>query len=404
MQQTIGRISAAKTQKYLGEKGLIAFIVLLSAIIPLSIDIYLPALPRMSETFNDTRGLINYTLIGFFIFFGISTLIWGPISDKFGRKPILQTGLFIYVAGSILCVFATNVYSLIFYRILQAIGSGAIVAVAGAVVKDSFEGKKRESVMALVQSMAMIAPLIAPIIGAFILKVTSWQGVFVVLSLFGIFSFIGASLFQESIDEKHDGNLASSLGRLVHVAKNPRFSSLMLVFLLSQIANMAYVSSSAYIYVKDFHLSEQTYSLFFAANACFLIMGPLFYIKLSTFMNSNKIIITGFVFMLISGIFVCTLGQISPWFFAAALIPSSFFGGVVRPLGANLMFNQQKGDAGSASSLMGFGGTVFGSLGMFIASLNLVNNITLIGLITVITSTLSLILWFAISKKIVTQP
>lgn len=400
MQQTIGKISATKTQKYLGEKGLVIFVILLSAIIPLSIDIYLPALPKMAERFNDTSGLINYTLIGFFMFFGISTLIWGPISDKYGRKIILQIGLLVYVIGSILCIFATNVYSIIFYRILQAIGSGAIVSVAGAVVKDSFEGKKRESVMALVQSMAMIAPLIAPIIGAFILKITSWQGIFVVLSIFGIISFVGACLFQESIDEKHEGNLLSSLGRLAHVIKNPRFSSLMLVFLLSQIGSMAYVSSSAYIFVKDFNLSEQTYSFFFAANACFLIMGPLFYIKISKFISSKKIIIMGFTFMLISGILIFVFGKISPLIFALTLIPSSFFGGVVRPLGANLMFNQQKGDAGSASSLMGFGGTVFGSFGMFLASLNLVNNITLIGILTVLSSIVSLVLWFMVSKKI----
>ena len=134
MEQTID----LKVQKKLGEKGLIFFIIFLSLVIPLSTDIYLPALPKMAIIFNDTKGLISYTLIGFFIFFGISTLIWGPISDKYGRKPILTLGVLIYTIGSVLCVLASNIYGLIIYRVIQSIGGGAIVAIAGAIVKDSF--------------------------------------------------------------------------------------------------------------------------------------------------------------------------------------------------------------------------------------------------------------------------
>lgn len=396
MQQAIN----LKAQKKLGEKGLIFFIIFLSLVIPLSTDIYLPALPKMAVIFNDTKGLVSYTLIGFFIFFGLSTLVWGPISDKYGRKPILTLGIIIYTIGSILCVVATSVYSLIIYRIIQSIGGGAIVAIAGAIVKDSFEGKKRESVMAFVQSMSMIAPLLAPIIGAFLLKITSWRGLFVALTSFGILAFIGVLLFEESIDDKHDGSVLSSIGRLIHVAKNPNFSSLMIIFLLSQIGNMAFVSASAYIYINKFHLSEQAYSFFFAANAFFLIIGPLFYIKISKHLSSFQIVVGSFAITTVSGILVCAFGLSSPFIFAIALIPTSFFSGVLRPLGTNLMFNQQKGDAGSASSLMNFAATIFGTFGMFIASLNKIDNVILLGALTVITSIISIILWFPISKKI----
>ena len=394
------QVISLKTQKKLGEKGLIFFIIFLSLVIPLSTDIYLPALPKMAVIFNDTKGLVSYTLIGFFIFFGLSTLVWGPISDKYGRKPILTLGIIIYTIGSILCVIATSVYSLIIYRIIQPIGGGAIVAIAGAIVKDSFEGKKRESVMAFVQSMSMIAPLLAPILGAFLLKITSWRGLFVALASFGILAFIGVLLFEESNDDKHEGSVISSIGRLVHVAKNPNFSSLMIIFLLSQIGNMAFVSASAYIYVNKFHLSEQAYSFFFAANAFFLIIGPLFYIKMSKYFSSFQIVVGSFAITTVSGILVCGFGLSSPFIFAIALIPTSFFSGVLRPLGTNLMFNQQKGDAGSASSLMNFTATIFGTFGMFIASLNKIDNVILLGALTIITSIISIILWFPISKKI----
>ena len=156
-------------QIYLKEKGLMIMISLFSAIIPLSIDLYLPVLPKMVEKLNTTQSLVNLTLTFFYIFFGISTLLLGPLSDKYGRKKILLIGTILYTLSSFFCMMAINVESLILFRIIQAIGSGAIVAVASAIIKDSFDGKKRETMFAIVQSMMMIAPIIAPLLGAFLL-------------------------------------------------------------------------------------------------------------------------------------------------------------------------------------------------------------------------------------------
>jgi DHA1 family bicyclomycin/chloramphenicol resistance-like MFS transporter len=173
-------------QKYLGSKGLIVLIALLSAFVPLSTDLYLPALPGMSRYFNASADLINLTLIGFFVFYSFGTLFWGPLSDKYGRKPILLIGLSLYVAASILCANAWNVYSLILFRILQAVGGSAAGAIAMAMVKEVFEGRRRESVLALVQSMVLISPALAPVLGAFLLGFTSWRGVFWILAGIGV--------------------------------------------------------------------------------------------------------------------------------------------------------------------------------------------------------------------------
>ncbi len=113
---------------------------------------------------------MNLTLISFFLFYTIGALFWGPLSDKFGRKPILLIGLFLYTVSSVLCALAGTIAWLIVYRIIQAIGTGAVTAVAMAVVKDVYEGRKRESVLAWVQSISMAAPVIAPVIGDLILS------------------------------------------------------------------------------------------------------------------------------------------------------------------------------------------------------------------------------------------
>ena len=151
------------TQRYLGNRGLIVLIALLSAFVPLSTDLYLPALPGMGDFFGVSATLTNLTLILFFLFFSLGLLVWGPLSDKYGRRPVLLAGLALYIAASAGCAASLEVWHLVAFRILQAIGGSAASAVATAMVKDVYDGRKRESVLALVQSMVVISPAVAKI-------------------------------------------------------------------------------------------------------------------------------------------------------------------------------------------------------------------------------------------------
>lgn len=388
-----------KGQKYLGEKGLIILIAFLSAFIPLSTDLYLPALPRMAESFKAATSLINLTLILFFVFYAAGTLFWGPLSDKYGRKRVLLTGLVIYTAASALCALSGNVYQLIVFRVLQAIASGAATSVAQAVVKDVYSGRKRESVLALVTSMAMISPIVAPVVGALVLNFTTWRGVFWVLAVVGLMVTAGAVAMEETIGQRYTGNIIQSMGRLGVVAKNPGFASLLLTFSLMAIPMMSFISASSYIYVDQFGLSEQMFSYFFAGNAFFMVIGPLLYMRISRYFRSNSIITAGFIFSTVSGLLISTVGNVSPWFFALAVLPATLAGSITRPPSANLMLEQQKGDTGAAVSLMSCTFTVFGSIGMMIISFNWANRILVMGLLYFIIALLSLILWLFVSKK-----
>ena len=388
-----------KPQKYLGEKGFVVLIAFLSAFIPLSTDLYLPALPRMAENFNAAPSLINLTLILFFLFYAAGTLVWGPLSDKYGRKRILVIGLVLYTIASALCALSGNVYQLIIFRVIQAIASGAATSVAQAVVKDSYFGRKRVSVLALVSSMAMISPIVAPVVGALILRFTSWRGVFMVLTVVGLLITIAGIAMEETIEERYEGTIIQSLGRLGIVAKNPGFVTLLFTFSLMGIPMMSYISSSSYIYVSQFGLSEQVYSYFFAANAFFMVIGPMLYMKLSQYFKANSIISASYVITCISGLLISTIGNQSPWIFALSLLPATLFGSITRPPTANLMLEQQKGDTGAAVSLMSCTFTVFGSIGMIIISLNWANRIRVMGLMYLVLALISLGLWIPISKK-----
>jgi multidrug resistance protein len=239
------------TQKYLGPKGLVILIALLSAFVPLSTDLYLPALPGMSTYFHVGIEKINLTLTFFFIFYAAGTLIWGPLSDRYGRKPILLIGLSIYVAASVFCSLTDSLVGLIVCRILQATGGSAAGAVATAIVKDSYSGRQRESVLAIVSSMVTISPAVAPVLGAFLLKVMSWRGIFWSLAIIGAVALIGTLFFEESIEQRNSTRLFQSFARMGVVLQNMRFTALLIVFSIINIASMAFISGSTYIY-QDF--------------------------------------------------------------------------------------------------------------------------------------------------------
>src|SRR5512147_2709303 len=172
---TTSQLFRTPSQKYLGSRGLIILIALLSAFVPLSTDLYLPALPTMSRNLQAPTAQISLTLSAFFVLYSVGMLVWGPLSDRYGRKPILLIGLSVYVLSSGLCSIATSVSALTVFRALQAAGGSAAGAVASAIVKDTFSGRKRESVLAIVQSLTMISPAVAPMLGAMLLSVTTWR-------------------------------------------------------------------------------------------------------------------------------------------------------------------------------------------------------------------------------------
>ena len=391
-------------QKILGANGLVILIALLSAFVPLSTDLYLPALPKMSAYFGVSADRINLTLTAFFIFYALGTLVWGPLSDHYGRKPILISGLGLYVISSALCAFMWSVDGLILCRIFQAIGGSAAGTVATAIVKDVYSGKKRGSVLAIVQSMVLISPAAAPVLGAFLLKVMSWRGVFWALTGIGALALVVSLLFEESIAQRTSGVLLQSLGRLGRVLQNRGFAILLVLFSLGSISSLAFIASSTYIYQDGFHLSGQMYSYYFSLNALGLIAGPMIYLWLSQRFHAENIIRVCFVIIVASGLLVCLLGNLHPWVFALCILPASTAGSCLRPPAANMMLEQQKGDTGAVSSLMGCTGLLMGSLGMQLISLPWSNMIIALGIMTIGTAVVSLIAWPFVIIRVIRLP
>ena len=198
---------------------------------------------------------------------------------------------------------------------------------------------------------------------------------------------------METIETRTTGNPLASLGRLGAVLQNRGFTLLLLLTSFSGIAGLAFIASSTCIYQDGFHISSQMYSFYFSLNAIGLISGPLLFLRLSRRFHPETIIKACYVATAVAGGLEILFGNRQPWVFALCILPASIAGSCSRPPTAHLLLEQQKGDTGAVSSLMGAAGLLMGSLGLQLVSLPWGNIILALGTLTLGASGLALLLW-----------
>ena len=361
------RMDMRVEQPRLGRGGMIALITMCNAIAPLSTDMYMPALPDMAEYFHTTDAVMNMTLVGFFLFFAIGMLVFGPVSDRNGRRPVMLTGVSVYIAASICCGLSMNVYFLIGARVLQALGAGCMVSVSTALVKDQFVGQTQGSVLAVAQAFSVLGPVIAPLLGAQIYRFFSWRADFFMQAVITAAVLILALLMRDPlpVSQRLDSGVLRSFGRLGKVLSNRVFRSFLGGIILIQIPMMAYISSSSYIYENQFGLSSTGYSLYFAATALASALGPAIYIKVRRF-NSFSVAQGIYVSCLVFGTLMFIFGHRAPALFAMCFAPTMMTSAISRPFATSILLNLQRQDTGSASSLSNFSFTLSGTVGMLL--------------------------------------
>ncbi len=387
-----------RRQKYLTITTMIIYLTFIGAFIPLSTDLYLPALPEMGNYFSASEFLVGLTLTIFFSVFAVSMILFGPLSDKYGRRPILIFGAAIYTASSLACAEAVNIYFLLIGRFFQAVGSGAVITVATALIKDCFRGKVMRKILAITQALGVIAPMVAPLVGGVLLTFTDWRGSFYLLTVLGLINLTVAFLFCETLPEnkRYRGGILNSLTLLAEVGRKKYFMAVLIMFAFLSKPYMAYLSASSFIYMEFFNLTAQEYSYFFAVNSAASIAGPILYLKLKNSMSNVGMLRLCFFVAMVSGILVLSVGQTRAIIFLLSFLPFTMIGAVVRPFAMEILLLEAKENVGTAAAIINFIPTLFGSLGMMLGTMPWGNFVVGLGIIMMTATFLSIVLWIMI--------
>ncbi|MET9374951.1 Bcr/CflA family multidrug efflux MFS transporter [Streptomyces sp. NPDC002992] len=256
--------------------GLLVTLVLggLTALPPLSMDMYLPALPEVTESLRAPAATVQLTLTACLAGMALGQLVVGPMSDRWGRRRPLLIGMIVYVAATAVCAFAPSAELLISFRLLQGLAGAAGIVIARAIVRDLYDGVEMARFFSTLMLISGVAPIIAPLIGGQILRITDWRGVFHVLAVIGVlltvvvWKFLGETLPPE---RRHAGGVGEALRTMRGLLADRVFTGYMLAGGLAFAALFAYISASPFVVQEIYGASPQTFSLLFGLNSIGLV-------------------------------------------------------------------------------------------------------------------------------------
>ncbi|GGT26000.1 multidrug effflux MFS transporter [Streptomyces purpureus] len=246
----------------------------LTALPPLSMDMYLPALPEVTDALRAPAATIQLTLTACLLGMALGQLVVGPMSDKWGRRRPLLAGMIVYVAATAVCALAPTAELLIGFRLLQGLAGAAGIVIARAVVRDLYDGVEMARFFSTLMLISGVAPIVAPLIGGQILQVTDWRGVFHVLAGIGVvLTFVVWKWLAEPLpaDRRHSGGVGAALRTMRGLLADRIFTGYMLAGSLAFAALFAYISASPFVVQEIYGASPQTFSLLFGLNSVGLV-------------------------------------------------------------------------------------------------------------------------------------
>ncbi|WP_405089983.1 multidrug effflux MFS transporter [Micromonospora sp. NBC_01392] len=331
----------------------------LIAVGPLTIDMYLPALPAIVDDFATTSAAVQLTLTGTLAGLALGQLLIGPLSDAVGRRRPLIAGLVLHVLASSLCVVAPNVAVLGALRVVQGLGVAATAVVAMAVVRDLFSGAAFATLLSRLLLVMGAAPILAPTLGSGVLRWTDWTGVFVVLAAFGVLLVVIAALgLPETLPpaRRRRGGVVATAALYGSLLRDRVFVGLVLVAGLAMAALFAYVAGSSFVLQQGYGLDEQQFGLAFGAGAVGLIGATQYNVRLLRRFPPQRILVASLAAGTLAGLALVVFAAtdvgglpallVSLWLVLAAA-------GLAMPNAPALALSRHGEAAGTASALLG---------------------------------------------------
>jgi DHA1 family bicyclomycin/chloramphenicol resistance-like MFS transporter len=329
------------------------------AIGPLTIDMYLPALPTITTQLETTSAAVQLTLTGTLVGLALGQLVLGPVSDALGRKRPLLAGTALHVLASLLVLLAPNLAVLGALRVLQGVGTAAGAVIAIAIVRDLFDGRAAATMLSRLFLVLGAAPVLAPTIGGELLRVTSWRGIFALLAVYGIVMVVvGARFLPETLppERRLNSGVLGTLRGYRGLLRDRPYVGLVLVAGLTMAGLFSYVSGSAFVYQGEFGLDEQQFGLLFGAGAFWLIAATQANPLLLRRFSPQQLLVTGTVVGALGGAALVVLAGTGTGGLPAvvgSLWVVLFACGLALPNAPALALSRHGEAAGTAAALLG---------------------------------------------------
>lgn len=334
----------------------------LTATPPLAMDMYLPSLPEVTDSLHAPAATVQLTLTACLLGMALGQLVVGPMSDRWGRRRPLLAGLAVYVVATALCAFAPTVEFLVAFRLLQGLAGAAGIVIARAVARDLYDGLAMARFFSTLMLISGAAPIIAPLIGGQILRVTDWRGVFVVLTVVGL--LLGGVVWAKLPEtlppaERHSGGVGEALHSMRRLLADLPFTGFMLAGGFASATLFAYISASPFVIQEIYGASPQTFSLLFGLNSVGLvIVGQINGKVLVGRVGLEKVLGAGLLVVIAAATALLLMstgvfGEPGLVPVAAALFVLMSAMGITLPNTQSLALMRTERAAGSASALLG---------------------------------------------------
>ncbi|QKJ87869.1 MFS transporter [Paramixta manurensis] len=383
--------------------GLVVILGLLAMLMPLSIDMYLPAMPQIAKAFSVSAGSVQMTLSAYILGFALGQLFYGPMADSFGRKPVITIGTLIFALAAAACAMSQSVEQLINMRFLHGLSAAAASVVINAVMRDTYSKEEFSRMMSFVMLVTTIAPLLAPIIGGWLLVLWSWHAIFWTISIAAILTtFLVVTQIRETlpVEKRQKFHLRTTLINFLSLFRHKRAFSYMLASGFSFAGLFSFLNAGPFVYIEINHISPQHFGYYFALNVVFLFIMTLINSRSVRRFGPLAMFRFGLLIQFAMGMWLLIVSAFNLGFLPLVFGVAMFIG-CVAMVSSNAMaviLDEFPHMAGTASSLAGtlrFG--VGALVGAFLSQANFTSAWPMVWSIA-LCATLSLLLYFYASR------
>lgn len=395
----------SQTNESPNPKPTIWVLIAVASIGTLALNIFVPSMPNLVKSLNTTQSMAQLTLTFYLLSLAFAQLIVGPLSDRYGRRPILLLGILIYIIASLAAAFAVDIETLITARIFQALGGCSGIVISRAIIRDVYSKSQGVVILSYVTAVVTLAPMLSPILGAYLDQWASWRASFYFVAGFGIFiGLIGLkSLHETNFNLAASLNLSSMPKQYWSLLKQPEYLGYALAVAFNNSVFFSFIAGAPFIIADVMQLSPSIYAFYFLLVSGGYMGGNFLAGHFANKIKTDKMINIGIAIMLIgiiAALYCFTIGYSHPFLLFGPMGIIAISAGLISPNAIAGLLNMRPDIAGTAAGLSGFLQMTSGALGTFcVGAFHQSSGISMVVFMTLFAALMTLSFYILVGRK-----